>query len=383
MDPIRTKDLRQLATSSEPLCVSIFLPTFRAGAETRQNRTRLKHLVDQAQARMARMGVPEAAADGLLQPARDLLDDAGFWEHMSDGLALFVGAETFRCWRLRHPVLEQVTVGRHFALRPLIPLLLLEGSFFVLALSINQVRLLEVGRDGVRRIDLGAVPGNMEEALGNAVFQADLQMHGGGPVRLGHRGSTFHGGEPDEEHFKKDLATYFRRVAEGVELLLAGRSEPIVLATDKASFPLFRRVVLDKRLLAKGVTGNPDHLTDGELCARAREVVEPWWRSETNAELARFRELVGAGRGLASPGEILPAAQEGRVEVLLVSEGAEVQGTFDPENGSVEVHAQHEPGDDDLLDRAVALTLANAGRVFALPAAEATAGTTAAAILRY
>jgi hypothetical protein len=381
MDPIRTKDLRQLATSSEPLCVSIFLPTSRAGAETRQNRTRLKHLVDEAQTRITRMGVPEAAASGLLQPARDLLVDAGFWGHMSEGLALFVAAETFRCWRLRHPVREQLTVGRHFALRPLIPLLLLEGSFFVLALSINQVRLLEVGRDGVRRIDLGAVPGNMEEALGNAAFQADLQMHGGGPS--GHEGSTFHGGEPDEEHFKKDLATYFRRVAEGVAMLLAGRSEPIVLATDKAHFPLFRRVVLDKRLLAKGVTGNPDYLTDEELCARAREVVEPWWRSETNAELARFRELVGAGRGLASPGEILPAAQEGRIEVLLVSEGADVQGTFDPENGLVEVHAQHEPGDDDLLDRAVALTLANAGRVFAMPAAEAAAGTGAAAILRY
>ena len=77
------------------------------------------------------------------------------------------------------------------------------------------------------------------------------------------------------------------------------------------------------------------------------------------------------------------AAHHGRVESLFVSLGARVWGSFDEEGDEVEVHAERQPGDEDLLDRAALETILNAGTVYAVKPEQMPAEGVIAAVLRY
>jgi hypothetical protein len=268
--------------------------------------------------------------------------------------------------------------------RPLLPLLLGAGRFYVLALSINQVRLLEATRDGVRRVDLAGVPASMEETLGPAVYYSDLQLHSAGSAALGHRAGIVHGhGDGDEEHFKDDLVNYFRRLAQALAPRLADPRAPLVLACVEAHGPLFRQACDDPRLVSQVVAGSPDALSDEELQARAWPLAEPRLLAEVDDELRRYRRLEGSGRTLGDLETILRAAAEGRVLALFLARQAERWGSVDPATGVVRLHEERGAADEDLLELAAVRTAERGGAVYALDAGRLPEGRVAAATLRY
>ena len=79
----------------------------------------------------------------------------------------------------------------------------------------------------------------------------------------------------------------------------------------------------------------------------------------------------------------MQAADQGRVDVLLLDERTELWGTYDPTLAELEVHAEPEAGDEDLLDKAAFYTLARGGTVFTVASDSMPDGGPAAAILRY
>ena len=93
-------ELRTLVERDEGPCVSIFMPTHRAGAETQQNPIRVKNLTREAEKQLIEGGLPSRGAKELLVPLKGLLEDALFWRYQSDGLAMFSSVALFRCYRL-------------------------------------------------------------------------------------------------------------------------------------------------------------------------------------------------------------------------------------------------------------------------------------------
>jgi hypothetical protein len=94
--------------------------------------------------------------------------------------------------------------------------------------------------------------------------------------------------------------------------------------------------------------------------------------------------LTATGRTSPHVAEIVTAAREGRVETLFVArDAAAAWGVHDIDTGTVEVHEKLLPGDEDLLELAVAETLAHQGTVYSVPAEEMPSSGPAAAILRY
>ena len=158
MDAIRRTDLQRLAVGRQGPCVSVFLPTHRAGREVEQAPIRLKNLLRQATDALKTDGVRAPEIDRLLAPLRRLLDDRLFWQYQSDGLALFSRPGWWRSFRVPLDLPELAVVDDRFHVSPLLPLLVVDGHFFVLALSQNQIRLLEGTRDRVEEVDLPGVP---------------------------------------------------------------------------------------------------------------------------------------------------------------------------------------------------------------------------------
>jgi hypothetical protein len=357
IEPLERDDLDRLVFGEGELCISLYLPGGLAGTAPLAGPIRLKNLIRQARQELARLEAAPEVTHELLAPIAALVDAPHPWPFESPGLALFSAPGFFRYVELSGVPHEQATVGRRFTLRPLVGALAPEAPFYVLALSLHQVRLVEVGPVEHRRIGALRLPAGLD----------------------GINGEGKRPGEPG----KAELASYFRQVHKALAEVLPDRRAPLVLAAVEEHAPLYDQVDGELAPRAGLLPGNPDRLSDDELAQRARRVMRPHFLAERDRELVRFRELVGLGRGATALEEIVPAAAEGRVEVLFLADEGERWGHFETMERTVEVHAERRAGDEDLLETTLRSTLAGGGTVFTLPLDLLPHGEVAAATLRY
>lgn len=380
---VRREDVALLSTHRGGPHVSLFLPTVRAGQETQQNPIRFKNLLRAAAARLGERGAGEAEVDDLLAPARELIDDYGFWQHQGDGLAVFLAHGFARLYRLPLAFTELAMVEDRFHLKSLFPLFADEGRFFVLALSQNDVRLLAGSRHEVREVPLVDVPKSLADALGHELTDNHLFSHTGGRAQPG-GGPVYHGQSANEENAKEEIRKFFSVLDRGVRDLLDddGRS-PLVLAGVEYLLPIYRELSSYPNVLAEGVRGNPDGLSAGELHRRAWGIVEERFRAVRRDAAARYGDLAGTGRASRRLDEVVPAAHDGRVDTLFVARGVRQWGRFDPASRQIDRHPDQRADSEDLLDRAAVETFVNSGTVHAVEPEEVPEGGPAAAIFRY
>ena len=148
------------------LCISIFMPTFRTGAESQQNQIRFRNLLRTAEEKLLAGGLRPQEIKRLLEPAQALPGNVLFWRRQSDGLALFLSADLFRSFCLPESFDElDRRYADNFHIKPLLPLLSGDRRFYILALSQKEIRLLEGTGQNVQEIELESVPKSLAEAL--------------------------------------------------------------------------------------------------------------------------------------------------------------------------------------------------------------------------
>ena len=387
MDLLTVNDLNTLIEVQAEWCVSIYMPTVRAGVEVQQNPIRFRNLLRSAEEQLAKLGQRVPDIEKLLQPAYALLDAPDFWRQVGDGLVVFVAPEQIRSFRLPIRFEERVFVKPRFHVKPLLPLLSGNGRFYVLALSQKSVRLLEGSRDSVTEVDLEGVPESLAEALGASQSERQLQFRtiGSGAPGGGSQGPIYHGHGIGDEDIKQDILHYFHKVDRGLRELLADKQIPLVLAGVDYLLPIYREASTYNHLLDAGITGNPDTLSAKELHAKAWQLVKPVFAKAQAEQAALYQELAGRKDPRASHTlkDILVAAYRGRVATLFVEAGAQVWGRFNTNDHTVHVHPEMQPGDQDLLDLAVSFAFANGGQVYAVDKGEVPGGDVIAAIFRY
>jgi hypothetical protein len=381
--PLTPRSLADLAAHRGP-SLSLLLPTPWRGVEARQIAIALKDLLREAQEQARARGLPDATAAALLDPVRELVDDADFWRAAGEGAALFATPGELRSFRLGAAPAPRAVVGERFYLRPLLAPID-APAFHLLGVSRHRVRLLEGDRESLRELDLGPVPGDFEAALGELQFHRGLQQHSATPAGLGRRAIVFHGhGADDEEHLEDDLFKYFRLLADALRERLGDDDRPLVVAAVEEHLPvLLQRAGLPGTVLAEGIAGNPDYLSERELHARAWPLVEAWARRAAAVDVERVRDATDRARVATETSAIVRAAAGGRIDTLLTAAGAELWGTFDPAAQALAVHAAAEPGDEELINLAACETLAARGAVRELPPAELPGPGPMAALLRW
>ena len=378
---ISQQELQSVIEQSQGACVSLFLPTHRAGHEIQQDPIRLKNLVRQAEAQLIEEGTRPAEARELLAPIADLVDDAGFWRHQSDGLAIFRSRDVFRVYRLPLSLQEFMTVSDRFTVKPLLPLLINDARFYVLAISQKAVRLLDCSRDHLQRVDLPQVPQGIEEALPEGPAP-QLQRHTL-PME-GKNATRFHGhGVGTDDVDITNLTRYFHRVEDGLQPILKDQRAPLILACVEYLAPLFREVSRYQPILEPIVSGNPDGLADEELHANAWRIAEPHFRQAREQAAAEYHEGVAKRRAGHTLKDVLTAAFQGRIATLFVPVGVHRWGRFKFEELALEEHAKEQPGDDELLDLTAMQTLMHAGAVYGVAPEEVPGGNLLAAVYRY
>jgi Bacterial archaeo-eukaryotic release factor family 7 len=357
--------------------------------EGQQDQLRIRRLIREAESLVRdKEHLHSAQVEDLLEPLRALLDNERFWLHASDGLAIFRSPKAFRSFRLPSGFKEQLVVGDHFYLKPLLPLFTHDGRFYILALSQNAVRLLKCTRYSASELTLPEqVPTSLAEVLKYEERENELQSHSSasfGTVGKGGRHpAIFHGQGVGTDEAKNDILRYFQHIDRGLHDLLRDETEPLVLAGVEYLFPIYQEANSYLHLLEQGIAGNPDKLKAETLRGKGWAIVEPFVLQSQQEAAVQYRDLASTERTSSNSSEIVPAAYYGRVASLFIARDQEQWGTFDPATDTLQIHEQAEPGDEDLLDLAATQTLLHGGSVYAVEQTSRPDEAPLAAVFRY
>jgi hypothetical protein len=384
MDVLTQEQLRELIEAGRDPCVSITMPTHRSGRDVRQDPVQLKNLLNQAEQQLIARGMRPTLARDMIDPLRGLIEERDFWLHSRDGLVAFLSEGFHQVFRVPIELDEAVVVNTRFYLKPLVPLLA-ERRFNILGVSLNGVRLHECYRHSHRELE---IPEGVSRAFDDAISkddrQTNLQWHSSHTPSPASVGAIYH--QQNGEHYRnqeEDIHFFFRQLEEGILGTVIDRNDPLVLAATENIESHYRKVSKHPTLYPKAVRGNPEHVRIEVLHRQALDLLEQDWQ----AELSEMRDRYGtaASRDLASSdiAQILPAAAEGRVDVLFLPRSVSIWGTIDPDTQRVTVKTEASVHDVDLVDEAAIRTLLANGRILVVDPSEVPGEGEVAAIYRY
>ena len=184
-------DLEQLLSTRREGCVSIYMPTSTVTQEAEGDRIELKNLSADAIGQVEEAGMDKRELAAVKDALDDLIHDEFFWARQAHSLAVFATPDGSRTFRIPNRLTAMVEVSDRFHLKPLLPAVTFPQAAFVLALSQNGVRLLEVALDVPPSVlDVPGMPSDAASAVGKASIgdrSADRRIQGseGKKVRLG------------------------------------------------------------------------------------------------------------------------------------------------------------------------------------------------------
>ncbi|GGK68928.1 hypothetical protein [Ornithinimicrobium pekingense] len=379
MDLMTRAEFEQLVGDGEGTRVSLFAPTHRVGGpkEADADRLRWKNLLAAVEGALLEDGHERRDVEQLLAPARELHGDGMAWSHMGDGLAMYLAPGWSATYRVPLELPELAAVGPGFVLGPVLPLLS-DQNYVVLTLSQKHVRVLRGSRDRIGELDVPAVP----EAFGD-VFEADGPQSDSVPRpnasgRASQGGAVYYGASSTDNVHKEDVVEFFREVSRGVEEHLAGRSIPMILAGLPEWVAVYRELNSYPHLVDAAIEHNPDAMSAEDLRAAAWELVEKRLEQDGARLLDRFHEQRARGTGAAGAEAVATAAEEGRVDTLLMTADGCYTGGLD---GPEVVRPLRDGDVCGVVDSAARATLRNGGAVRMLE--ELPDGAPVAAVLRY
>lgn len=387
MKLFRVNDLRALAERRQWPCVSLYVPTHRAGKDKREDPIRLRNAVGGARERLVQAGYSKDRAAEMLEPANDLIASRDFWLHQSDGLVVFATPDVFQYYRMPLKFHDDVIVADHFALKQLIPLFTEDGRFFILALSQKRIRFFEATRTGIQEQVVPDMLKSIEDL--KQYDETDEFLHGHTiaptPGPRGESTMALHsfGTVADKAQYKADVRRYVHVVCRTLEKYLDGETSPLILAAVEYEQAFYRQENAYDHLLDKGILGNPDGYGEDQIHHAAWEIAEPYFARAKQISLGHFADLSNTDKATDKLEQLLPAAVHGRVRSLYLRTDVPVWGRFDTKTFSVEIHDTPREGDLDLLCLATIYTLQNKGMVYALRKEEMPTASPQAAMFRY
>ncbi|MBD3296006.1 MAG: hypothetical protein GF392_01405 [Candidatus Omnitrophica bacterium] len=383
MDLLTRKDLDTLMEAGEYPRISIYMPAEVRGQEVKKNAIMFKTLLEEAEHQAGKQKFP-----GLFDPAHALIENSPFWSHQEKGLAVFLSPELFRYYRLPLDLSQQTVVTDRFHVKPLLELFTETGEFYILAFSMNTVRLLRGSRFSVSELDLQDLPEDMATALRFDVPRKHMEFHTGTSSAKGEgrRPAMFHGQGTagDKKEHKKNILRYFQKIDKAVHGFLKDSNAPLVLAGVDYLIPLYMEANSYNQLLPDPIKGNPERIGGKELHDKAWEIVEPHFHQRIDRDKTSYTVMAEKESDLASSDhkDILKKAYRGKVEVLFAAPGRHKWGRYDPEYDAIRVDAPKKKDSEDLLELAAVHAIRHGARVYTLAPDKMPGGAELAAIFR-
>jgi hypothetical protein len=374
---VTEKMIKKLIQKNGQRKVTITLPTEKIGNERQQNPIRFKNLLSGASEQLVRRGMKEDEATAFLQPAKELLGQPLFWSNMEHGMAVYLTTDYFEVFKLPYEIKEMVYVNRNFRITPLLPMIGTNGSFCVLAISQENVRLLRCTRTGETDITPEEIPVTITGWL-DELPQAHVQFHTGTEGD----GAKFFGHGASEEDRKEILQQYFRDVEKGITAAMKRINDPLLLAGLKTNISLYKKINSYGRVLDNAIERNPDDLTDAQLREHGWEHITDYFLKDLYESVNVYRESPDE-RISSDPSEIITSTIMGKAATIFIKKDLVRWGKYDDENHKVLY--RNDPGNDDvdLMNWLSIKALETGSSVYILPQEEMPDQSDVAALFRF
>ncbi|MBF9253066.1 hypothetical protein I2I11_07165 [Pontibacter sp. 172403-2] len=370
---INKKDIEKLVNvqnnTQNALCISIYIPTHRAGKETLngQDHILFKNKVREARTLLERHDVPETEIEEYLKPAEELLNDNNFWRHQAEGLAVFITKGFSAHYTLPVTMPDEVYVLDQFYFTPMLPILSQNGRFFILSLNRDHVAFYEATLERMRAIDISSfAPASIDEALKFDVRGKDQDFNTSrttvnGVNILGNPAGSTKG---DFEHAR--VREFLNDLDNGLQEILHDAHEPLVLAGVDHYCAIFRKYSKYKNIVPQNVPVDENTELNNlqAIHDKALALVKPLMQQSHVESLDRYQNVAGTGSTSEDIATVAAEAVHGRVDTLFIAPGAPVWGTYNSVSAVAEVHDEYQRGDDDLINLAAIKTLSQGGKVF-------------------
>ncbi len=358
-------DLESLIHDRGPARVSLYLPTTPLTQQAQADRVAFRNLAGEALAQLADHDKREVRA--LEELLLDLVDDDDFWDTQANGLAVFATPAGLRSFRLPTRLTSLAEVSDRFHIKPLLRVMTVPQSAFVLALTAESVRVIEVFPDmPAHAVKVEGMPKDAASAAGRASIK---ERSPSGRIQ-------------GAEGMKVRLGQYARKVDQALREFLAGRDLPLILVATEPLLSIYRLVQSYPHLAATAVTTNPDAMSDGELAASARAVLDELFREELDGIRGLFEQRKGEHRTTTDVAQAARAATYGAVQKLLVDIDEVLPGTV-AEDGEITLAAGPSAASYGVVDEIAGRALLTGARVLGVRREDIPGGGSLAAILRY
>ncbi|MDL2307645.1 hypothetical protein LJC48_06460 [Desulfovibrio sp. OttesenSCG-928-C06] len=406
------EEVLQLAGVRSDVCVSVYMETSPARMFSEECRSELGRLLGEAYCSIEANGLSVHRLEALRDELDAVTGEEDFCRYQSNSLVILATPDMVRVYRLPTHLSTQLEVSDRFYLQPLLRALTFPHTAYVLALSDNGTRLIELCPDAApERMIFPDLPRDPMSALG---------LRRGAGAGGSRSGDPPHPGTCSKER-KRSLAVYCRLVDEALKPLVRQSDSPVVLAAAEPLASIFRSVAtvcmtegtikIEQEMQARagrtdyagnsGVAGQfslaenfgqtgmagwwegadgVDSLTDHDLARLAEPVLDRHYAQLLEGVKERFERHAGQNRVSTDIAAVARAATYGMVSLALVDFGQAMPGLID-EDG--EVLFTNEPGAYGVLDEIVRRALESGAKVLSVRPEDMIGNSGVAAVLRY
>lgn len=358
-------ELRSLASTRSLHCVSIYLPTSTIAAEAEQSRIELGNQLTSVIAQLEEVGADKADIAGVREAITNLIDDSFFWSYQSTSLVIFATPERLLTYRIPNRVTATAQVSDRFHLKPLLRAVSFPQAAFVLALSKNQLRLVEVTIEGsAEEVNVPDLPDDASHIFATRSDKGSSRM-------MGDEGET------------TMLGQYARQINDAIRPVVNGLHVPLILAGTEPLTSIFRNVCRYDALAAETIGGNAETMSPNELAAEARPILDRLYAGEVAALGERISDAIGTGSGSSDLSDLARAATYGALSTLMVDMDGVIPGFLDEQSGAITMSEADDAIDYGIVDEIARRALLTGARVVAVRADEVPGGGAAAGIMRF
>jgi hypothetical protein len=380
---VLTKEmLKELAGYRSDCCITIVLPTHRAGMEVNEQQDLIlyKNVLQDVKKQLEEKKTDPVKIEKILEPAFELLRNDQFWRNQGKGLAIFIADGYFKYIKLPFTPEQECIVNNTFYLINLVRLLNTNAvdEFYLLLIRRDMTQLFKADAGGVHEVESEDLPCDINSVINFDEEEKEFMQtkEGENTDRPEHVTS----GRPD----KVIVNTYMEKIDKAFQKEAPPETNwPLMLAGQQELMEAFRKSSQYNNIMSTELLVDDENANSRELFLQAREKLEERMKTEMNERLETYYNSIATNLTSSMPEHVIPATHYSQVRALFVERGAHIWGSFDEQNNKLNMHAEREEGDDCLVEKAAIQTILHGGEVFILEKEKMPKGATIAALLRY
>ena len=358
-------------SDTEGLHASFYCPAGRMPNEAQVAQIRFKNQISDVMDEIQNAETDGGAVLSQLWNVADDLKDISFWNRQRGGVAVFVNQDGAEIFEVASELPELCHVGYDFCLKPLMALGANSNVYHLLTISQNQVRLMKGSALGLREVHCPGLPKDYSAAIEQIGYPTESRKQAAAESHLKARG--------------QEIRVFLKQINDAVAGFLATSDAPLLVAGDRRYEQIYRDVNTYANLSSVYLEGNPEHLQLDELAEAAEGILRSDFIESQRKALVRFKELSNAPTDKVAKDihSILRASLRGQIETAFLPKDAELWGSYDPDEDTVERSDKPNISDDELYELAARQVINNGGEVFFLEERQLPTDSKAIAVLRW